>query len=85
MIPKDSRMKTKVLKNDKHLCDIIQYILFMSKIQNEIINWFENRSISIDAIHGFIKLKLTDSYEIGDAGLIINNMITEGLLITNDL
>ena len=30
------------------------------------------------------KLKLDDSYEIGDAGVIINDMIAEELLIAND-
>lgn len=57
----------------------------MPSIQNEILNWIGDESVLNDELHEFIKLKLTDSYEIGDAGLIINNMITEGLLITNDL
>lgn len=47
----------------------------MPNIQNEI---------SIDELHDFIKLKLSDSYEIGDAGKIINSMIDEGLLLAQD-
>lgn len=47
----------------------------MSKIQNEILNWIGNKAVSIDALHDFIKFKLSDSYEIGDAGVIINDMI----------
>ena len=56
----------------------------MPIIQNEILNWIGNKTVSIDELHDFIKLKLDDSYEIGDAGVIINDMIAEELLIAND-
>ena len=56
----------------------------MTNIQNEILNWIGNKVVSIDDLHDFIKLKLDDSYEIGDAGVIINDMIAEELLIAND-
>ena len=56
----------------------------MPNIQNEILNWIGNKSVTIDELHDFIKLKLDDSYEIGDAGAIINDMIAEELLIAND-
>ena len=32
----------------------------------------------------FIKSQLSDTYEIGDAGIIINEMVAEELLIAND-
>ena len=53
-------------------------------IKNEILNWIGNKAVTIDELHDFIKLKLDDSYEIGDAGVIINDMIAEELLIAND-
>ena len=56
----------------------------MTNIQNEILNWIGNKSVTIDELHDFIKLKLDDSYEIGDAGAIVNDMIAEELLIAND-
>ena len=56
----------------------------MANIQNEILNWIGNKVVSIDDLHDFIKLKLDDSYEIGDAGAIVNDMIAEELLIAND-
>ena len=43
-----------------------------------------NKAVTIDELHDFIKLKLDDSYEIGDAGVIINDMISGKLLIAND-
>ena len=56
----------------------------MTNIKNEILNWIGNKAVTIDKLHEFIKLKLDDSYEIGDAGVIINDMIAEELLIAND-
>ena len=56
----------------------------MQNIKNEILNWIGNKSVTIDELHDFIKLKLDDSYEIGDAGAIVNDMIAEELLIAND-
>lgn len=47
----------------------------MTNIRNEILNWIGNNTVSIDELHDFIKLKLDDSYEIGDAGAIVNDMI----------
>ena len=56
----------------------------MTNIQNDILNWIGNKAVTIDELHDFIKLKLDDSYEIGDAGAIVNDMIAEELLIAND-
>ena len=54
----------------------------MPNIKNEILNWIGNKAVTIDELHDFIKLN--DSYEIGDAGVIINDMIAGELLIAND-
>lgn len=56
----------------------------MTNIQNGILTWIGNKAVTIDDLHDFIKSKLSDSYEIGDAGVIINDMIAEGLLTAND-
>ena len=56
----------------------------MTNIKNEILNWIENTTVTTDELHDFIKSKLSDTYEIGDAGEIINEMVAEALLIAND-
>ena len=56
----------------------------MPNIKNEILYWIGNKAVTIDELHDFIKLKLDDSYEIGDAGAIVNEMVAEELLIAND-
>ena len=56
----------------------------MPNIKNEILNWIGNKTVLIDELHDFIKSKLSDTYEIGDAGVIINEMVAEELLIAND-
>ena len=56
----------------------------MPNIKNEILNWIGNKTITTDELHEFIKSKLSDTYEIGDAGVIINEMVAEELLIAND-
>ena len=66
-----------------HLLKIPQNRI-MQNIKNEILYWIGNKAVTIDELHDFIKLKLDDSYEIGDAGVIINEMVAEELLIAND-
>ena len=56
----------------------------MQNIRNEILNWIGNKTVTTDELHEFIKTKLSDTYESGDAGVIINDMIAEELLIAND-
>ena len=67
-----------------HLLKIPQNRI-MTNIKNEILNCIGNKAVSIDNLHDFIKSKLSDSYEIGDAGVIINEMIAKVLLTANDL
>ena len=66
-----------------HLLKIPQNRI-MPNIKNEILNWIGSKAVSIADLHDFIKSKLSDSYEIGDAGVIINDMIAEELLTAND-
>ena len=56
----------------------------MTNIKNEILNWIGNKTVSIDELHDFIKSQLSDTYEIGGAGVFINEMVAEELLIAND-
>ena len=56
----------------------------MTNIRNEILNWIGNKTVSTDELHDFIKSQLSDTYKIGDAGVIINEMVAEELLIAND-
>ena len=59
-------------------------IIVMPNIRNEILNWIGNKTVTTDELHEFIKSMLSDTYEIGDAGVIINEMVAEELLIAND-
>ncbi|MDY4629487.1 MAG: hypothetical protein SO440_11365 [Prevotella sp.] len=56
----------------------------MTNIKNEILNWIENKTVTTDELHDFIKSQLSDTYKIGDAGEIINEMVAEELLIANN-
>ena len=58
--------------------------IVMPNIRNEILNWIGNKIITIDELHEFIKSQLSDTYEIGNAGVIINEMVADELLIAND-
>ena len=44
----------------------------MPNIRNEILNWIGNETVTTDELHEFIKSQLSDTYEIGDSGAIIN-------------
>ena len=59
-------------------------IIVMTNIRNEILNWIGNKKVTTDELHDFIKLQLSDTYEIGDARVIINEMVADELLIAND-
>ena len=56
----------------------------MPNIKNEILNWIGNKTVTTDELHDFIKSQFSDTYEIGDAGVIINEMLADELLIAND-
>ena len=46
--------------------------IVMPNIRNEILNWIGNKTVTTDELHDFIKSQLSDTYEIGDSGAIIN-------------
>ena len=56
----------------------------MPNIRKEILNWIGNKTVTTDELHDFIKSQLSDTYEIGDAGVIINDMIAGELLVVDD-
>ena len=56
----------------------------MPNIKNEILNWIGNKTVTTDERHDFIKSQLSDTDKRGDAGEIINEMVAEELLISND-
>lgn len=56
----------------------------MITLHNEILSWIGEKTVTIEEIHDFIQKRLGDSYEIGDTGLIINEMVAEKLLVEND-
>ena len=56
----------------------------MTNVRNEILNWIGNKTVTTDELHEFIKSQLSDIYKIGDAGVIINEMVADELLIAND-
>ena len=56
----------------------------MPNIRNEILNWIGNKTVTTDELHEFIKSQLSDTYKIGNAGVIINEMVADELLIAND-
>ena len=66
-----------------HLLKIPQNRI-MPNIKNEILNWIGNKTVTTDELHDFIKSQLSDTYQIGDAGVIINEMVAEELLIAHD-
>ena len=41
--------------------------------------------MSVDALHEHIHEQLSESYEIGDAGMVVNEMIAEGRLDINEV
>ena len=56
----------------------------MPNIRNEILNWIGNKTVTTVELHDFIISQLSDTYEIGDAGVIVNEMVADELLIAND-
>lgn len=56
---------------------------YMNNFKRDILNWIGHKTISIDELHDYIHKKLGNAYEIGDAGLIINEMIAKKQLIAD--
>ena len=52
----------------------------MKNLHSELLSWIGEREVTVDALHAHIREQLGESYEIGDAGVVVNKMIAEGLL-----
>lgn len=52
----------------------------MKNLHSELLSWIGERKVTVDALHEYIHEHLGESYEIGDAGVVVNEMIAEGLL-----
>ena len=52
----------------------------MKNLHSELLSWIGENKVTVDALHEHIHERLGESYEIGDAGLVVNDMIAEGLL-----
>lgn len=57
----------------------------MKKLHSEILSWIGENQVNVDMLHKHIHEQLGESYEIGDAGLVVNEMIAEGLLDINEM
>lgn len=56
----------------------------MKNLDSELLSWIGEMEVTVDALHEHIRERLGESYEIGDAGLVVNEMIAEGLLEVDD-
>lgn len=52
----------------------------MKNLHSELLSWIGEREVTMDALHAHIHERLGESYDIGDAGMVVNEMIAEGLL-----
>ena len=52
----------------------------MKNLHSEILSWIGESEVPVDALHEHIREQLGESYEIGDAGMVVNEMIAEGRL-----
>ena len=57
----------------------------MKNLRSELLSWIGEREVTVDALHEHIRERLGERYEIGDAGLVVNEMIAEGLLDINEM
>ena len=57
----------------------------MKNLHSEILSWIGENQVNVDTLHKHIHEQLGESYEIGDAGLVVNEMIAEGLLDINEM
>lgn len=56
----------------------------MKNLRSELLSWIGERKVTVDALHEHIRERLGESYEIGDAGIVLNEMIAEGLLAVDE-
>lgn len=51
----------------------------MKHLHSELLSWIGENKVTEDELHAHINERLGESYEIGDAGVVVNEMIAEGL------
>ena len=56
----------------------------MIELHTEILSWIGEATMTVDDLHTHIHKFLGDRYEIGDAGIVINDMIAAGLIDVDD-
>ena len=56
----------------------------MKNLDSELLSWIGEMEVTVDALHEHIHEQLGESYEIGDARILLNEMIAEGLLEVDD-
>ena len=56
----------------------------MKNLHSEILSWIGENQVTVDALHEHIRERLGESYEIGDARILLNEMIAEGLLAVDE-
>lgn len=47
----------------------------MKNLHSELLSWIGERKVTVDALHEHIRDQLGGRYEIGDAELVVNEMI----------
>lgn len=57
----------------------------MKNLHSELLARIGEREVTVDALHEHIRERLGESYEIGDARILLNEMIAEGLLDINEM
>ena len=56
----------------------------MTDIHTEILSWIGEGQVTVDDLHAHIHNLLGDRYEIGDVGIVINDIIASGLIEVDD-
>ena len=52
----------------------------MKFVQIDIIDWIGSKTVALEQLYVFIRMKLAERYQIGGACVRINNIVTEKLL-----
>ena len=53
----------------------------MKKLHSEILAWIGENQVNVDALHEHIHEQLGESYEIGDAGLVVNEYKQNNIIV----
>ena len=53
----------------------------MKNLHSEILSWIGENQVTVDELHAHIHEQLGESYEIGDAGLVVNEYKQNNLIV----